>query len=55
MDDYRELLRAQEEWQRAQASLSWAEKIRFAEAARDSIAQLRAKKPRTDAPPEGTT
>lgn len=45
MDDRRELLRVQEEWQRAQASLSWADKIRFAEAARESIAHLRVKPP----------
>jgi hypothetical protein len=41
MDEPLDLLRRQAEWQRKQASLSWAAKIRFAEAVRESIARLR--------------
>ena len=35
------LLEAQAAWQRARAGLSWPEKIRMAEAMRESAAQLR--------------
>jgi hypothetical protein len=38
-----ELLRRQAAWQAAQAQLSWAEKIKLAEAVRESIAILRLK------------
>jgi hypothetical protein len=41
MDDHREILRKQAEWQRAQADLSWPAKIRLAEAIRESIARLK--------------
>lgn len=41
MTDLRELFARQAEWQRARRSLSWAEKMRMAEAVRDSIAALR--------------
>ena len=35
------LLRRQAEWQRAQVKLSWAEKVKIAEAAREALVQLR--------------
>lgn len=36
-----ELLRRQAEWQRAQSQRSWVEKVRMAEAVRESVARLR--------------
>lgn len=40
MTDTRKLLDRQAEWQRKRASLSWAEKVRMAEALREWIVQL---------------
>ncbi|MDP9194015.1 MAG: hypothetical protein M3P06_20155 [Acidobacteriota bacterium] len=42
MNELQEMLERQARWQQAQRSLSWPEKIRMAEAAREGIAQLRA-------------
>jgi len=41
MNDHREILRKQAEWQRAQADLSWPAKVRWVEAVRESIVRLR--------------
>lgn len=41
MSDVRERLERAAQWQRGRKALSWPEKIRLAEAIRDSLAQLR--------------
>ena len=41
MTDVRRLLERQAEWQKARGGLSWAEKVRMAEAMREAIHQLR--------------
>jgi hypothetical protein len=41
MDDVKKLLEKQAAWQRARKSLPWPEKIRIAEAIRESILQIR--------------
>ncbi|MGH9316587.1 MAG: hypothetical protein ACRD1P_05730, partial [Thermoanaerobaculia bacterium] len=41
MTDVRRLLERQAEWQKARGRLSWPEKVRMAEAMRDTIRQLR--------------
>ena len=51
MNELQEILERQADWQKALRSLSWPEKIRMAEAARDGIAQLRASA-RRDGPDE---
>ena len=52
MRDVEKLLRRQAEWQKSRRSLSWPEKIRMAEQARDTIeafgAQRRARKPQSE-------
>jgi hypothetical protein len=45
MDDVTELLERQAAWQKARKSLPWPEKIRIAEAVRDSIQQIRSTGP----------
>ena len=40
MNDVQELLKKQAEWQRKLRSLTWAEKIRMAEAIRESVLRL---------------
>ncbi len=42
MFDIHELLERQARWQKDRSSLSWAEKVRMAEAIRESVKQLRA-------------
>jgi hypothetical protein len=42
MSDVLKLLERQAKWQKSRAALSWPEKIRMAEAIRESIQQLRA-------------
>jgi hypothetical protein len=51
MDDHPDILRKQAEWQRAQADLSWAAKVRVAESVRESIAELRHRSPSPDGSP----
>jgi len=41
MTDIRHLLERQSEWQKARGSLSWPEKIRMAEAMRETLRQFR--------------
>lgn len=41
MDDVKELLERQALWQKSRKSLPWPEKIRIAEAIRESISQIR--------------
>jgi hypothetical protein len=41
MTDVRRLLERQAEWQKARGSLSWPEKIRMAEAMRETLRQFR--------------
>ncbi len=41
MTDVRRLLERQAEWQKARGGLSWPEKVRMAEAIRETISQLR--------------
>ena len=41
MSDVRERLEKAAEWQKSRKALSWPEKVRLAEAIRDSLAQLR--------------
>jgi hypothetical protein len=41
MTDIRRLLERQAEWQKARAGLSWPEKIRMAEAMRETLRQFR--------------
>ena len=41
MSDTRKLLERQAAWQKGRAALTWPEKIRMAEAVRDSASQLR--------------
>ena len=41
MSDIQQLLRRQAEWQKSRKSLSWPEKIRMAEAIRESVLQFR--------------
>ena len=41
MRDVRDLLRRQAEWQKGRKALSWPEKVRMAEAIRDSVLALR--------------
>ena len=50
MRDVRELLERQARWQKERKSLSWPEKIRLAEAIRESVLRLRTGgfKPRAD-------
>lgn len=43
--DVDELLRRQDEWQRAQARRPWSEKVRVAEALRDSLERWRQEPP----------
>ena len=50
MDDHREILRKQAEWQQAQADLSWPAKVRWAESVRESIVRLRRSPPRAPEP-----
>lgn len=45
MDDVMKLLERQAAWQKGRKSLSWPEKIRIAEAIRESILQLRSTGP----------
>jgi hypothetical protein len=40
-DDVRELLERQARWQKSRKALSWSEKVRLAEAIRESILRLR--------------
>ena len=42
MNDIRDLLRRQARWQKARKDLPWPEKIRMAEAIRDSVLELSA-------------
>jgi hypothetical protein len=42
MADIRQLLRRQADWQKAQALLSWPEKIRMVEAMQEALRQFRA-------------
>lgn len=51
MDEHRDILRKQAEWERAQADLSWAAKVRVAESVRESIAELRHQSPSPDGSP----
>lgn len=41
MTDTRKILERQAAWQKGRAALTWAEKVRMAEAVRDSLAQFR--------------
>ena len=41
MTDIRHLLERQADWQRTRSRLSWSEKIRMAEAMRESLRQFR--------------
>ncbi len=41
MSDTLKLLERQATWQKCRVALTWAEKVRMAEAVRDSVAQLR--------------
>ncbi|MGO9271864.1 MAG: hypothetical protein ACLQOO_16635 [Terriglobia bacterium] len=41
MDDTLKLLQRQAAWQKSRVALTWAEKVRMAEAVRESVAQLR--------------
>lgn len=41
MTDVPEVLKKQAEWQKRRRNLSWPEKVRFAEAVRDSVESLR--------------
>jgi hypothetical protein len=41
MDDVKTMLERQADWQKSRAKLSWAEKVRMAEAVRESVATLR--------------
>lgn len=41
MTDTHRLLERQAEWQKGRAALTWAEKIRMAEAVREDVAKLR--------------
>jgi hypothetical protein len=41
MSDIQKLLERQAEWQKSRKSLSWPEKIRMAEAIRESVLQFR--------------
>jgi hypothetical protein len=41
MSDIQKLLERQAEWQKSRKSLSWPEKIRMAEAIRESVLQIR--------------
>lgn len=45
MDDVKKLLERQAAWQKGRKSLPWPEKIRIAEAIRESILQLRSTGP----------
>lgn len=45
MDDVKKLLERQAVWQKGRKSLPWPEKIRIAEAIRESILQLRSTGP----------
>jgi hypothetical protein len=40
-EEIRKLLERQAEWQKSRAKLSWAEKVRMAEAVREDVARLR--------------
>jgi hypothetical protein len=52
-DEVRKLLERQAEWQKSRATLSWAEKVRMAEAVRESAATLiRSWRPVTSSRPE---
>lgn len=51
MDDHPDILQKQATWQRAQADLSWAAKVRVAESVRNSIAELRRQSPSPDGSP----
>jgi len=46
MIDVRRLLERQAAWQKTRVSLSWPEKIRMAEAIRESVLQLQRSNPR---------
>ena len=46
MSDIQRLLERQAEWQKRRKSLSWPEKIRMAEAIRESVLQLQRARPR---------
>ena len=46
MSDIQRLLERQAEWQKRRKSLSWAEKIRMAEAIRESVLQFQRTAPR---------
>ncbi len=45
MDDVKKLLERQAAWQKGRKSLPWPEKIRIAEAVRESILQIRGTRP----------
>ena len=49
MNEVQDLLEKQARWQKSRQALSWPEKIRMAEAIRDSVRQLR-QIPREEAP-----
>ncbi|MGQ0652080.1 MAG: hypothetical protein ACT4P4_07430 [Betaproteobacteria bacterium] len=51
MDKLKALLERQARWQRARRGLSWAEKIRMAEAVRESAARWNARDGRPNSPP----
>ncbi|HMD96076.1 MAG TPA: hypothetical protein VKM93_01930 [Terriglobia bacterium] len=48
MSDTLKLLERQATWQKCRVALTWAEKVRMAEAVRDSVAQLRRAPPLAD-------
>jgi len=45
MNDIRQLFERQAEWQKRRTRLSWAEKIRMAEALQATVRRMRASKP----------
>ena len=50
MDDSSDLRRRHEKWQRERALLPWADKVKLAEAVRESIARLRRQSPGSEEP-----
>jgi len=53
MTDLQQMLQRQAEWQKSRQSLTWPEKIRLAESARESVRQLRVQpRPTVPGPPK---